>query len=309
MSKIKLEVNKIKKGMHVSELDRPWSESPFLFQGFRITNERELEKLKQVCEFVFIDEDKSTIEVDPKLHVLSTSSKTKKYSKHESPYKIQARHEPHIESFENEFPVAKAAYQNAYEKMHAVFDDVRMGKSLNVLDVKSTVRDMTDSILRNPDALKLVCVLQERDDNAVTHALHVCILSLTFAKYLGLSKSMIQKLGVGGLLHDIGEIKLPDGLFWKSKHYTKEEKAEIQKHTEYGVEIISESKGLDPIVLDIVRDHHERLNCSGFPNQSCGDEISYNAMMVSIADVYDSVTMDDSFNLRVRGDIYEGSAT
>jgi hypothetical protein len=43
--------------------------------------------------------------------------------------------------------------------------------------------------------------------------------------------------------------------------------------------------------MDIVREHHERLNCSGFPNQSCGDEISYNAMLVSIVDVYDSVTM------------------
>lgn len=291
MSKVKLEACNIKKGMYVSELDRPWSDTPFLFQGFRITNERELDKLMEVCDFVFIDEEKSTVDVDPKLFVMEKDIRVKKYNKHESPYKIQVKHEPHLETFENEFPVAKAAYHNSYEKMHRVFDDIRMGKSLNVLEVKLTVQEMTDSVLRNPDALKLLCVLQERDDNAVTHALHVCILSLTFAKYLGLNKSMIQKLGIGGLLHDIGEIKLPEGLFWKSKHYTKEEKAEIQKHTEYGVEIINESQGLDPVVLDIVRDHHERLNCSGFPNQSCGDEISYNAMMVSIVDVYDSVTM------------------
>lgn len=291
MSKIKIDTDKIIKGMYVSELDRAWSDTSFLFQGFRITNDQEVEQLKKTCRFVYVDEEKSTVDIHPNLIVLSSVAATKKYNKPKPLYNIQVKHEPYTEKFENEFPVAKSAYRNAFDKMHHVFSDMRMGKSLDVLSIKSTVHDMTDSILRNPDALKLLCVLQERDDNAVTHALHVCILSLAFANYLGLKKNMIQKLGIGALLHDIGETKLPDGLFWKSRHYTKEEKAEIQKHTEYGVEIINNSEGLDSIVLDIVRDHHERLNCSGFPNNSCGDEISYNAMMVSIVDVYDSVTM------------------
>ena len=291
MSKLKIEINEIIKGMYVCELDRPWNETPFLFQGFRITNERELDKLKQICAYVYVDEEKSTVDVDPALIVLSATNQTKKYNKPEQLYNIQVKHEPHQEKFEKEFPVAKAAYRNSFEKMHVIFNDLRLGQSLDVLTVKSTVQEMASSILRNPDALKLLCVLQERDDNAVTHALHVCILSLAFANYLGLKKDMVQKLGIGGLLHDIGETKLPDGLFWRSKHYNKDEKREIQKHTEYGVEIVSQVQGLDPVVLDIVRDHHERLNCTGFPNQFCGDEISYNAMLVSIVDVYDSVTM------------------
>ena len=291
MNKVKLEIHNIKKGMYVCELDRPWSETPFLFQGFRITNEQEVEKLKQTCEYVYIDEEKSTIDVDPKLIILSSSNERRNYNKLKPLFNIQVKHEKCQENFESEFPVAKAAYRNSFEKMHVVFNDIRLGKSLDVLTIKSTVQEMASSILRNPDALKLLCVIQGRDDNAVTHALHVCILSLAFGHYLGLKKDMIQKLGIGGLLHDIGETRLPDGLFWKSRHYSKEEKNEIQKHTEYGVEIISKSPGLDPVVLDIVRDHHERLNCTGFPKQSCGDEISYNAMLVSIVDVYDSVTM------------------
>jgi putative nucleotidyltransferase with HDIG domain len=291
MSKIKLGISSIKKGMYVCELDRPWSDTPFLFQGFRVTNDREIEMLKKTCEYFYIDEEKSTVDVDPNLIVLSQENKTKKYNKPEPLYTIQVKHEPYEEKFENEFPVAKAAYHNSFEKMNAVFNDLRLGNSLDTITVKSTVKNMADSILRNPDALKLLCVLQERDDNAVTHALHVCILSLAFANYLGLNKDMIINLGIGGLLHDIGETRLPEGLFWKSRHYNEKEKKEIQKHTEYGVEIVTNANGLDSVVLDIVRDHHERLNCTGFPNQSCGDEISYNAMMVSIVDVYDSVTM------------------
>lgn len=291
MSKIKLDVSHITKGLYVCELDRPWSETAFLFQGFRITNDREIDKLRETCKFIYIDEEKSTADVDPKLVVLSKSSQTKKYDKPDRLYNIQVVNKPHQEKFEKEFPIAKASYRNSFEKMHVVFNDLRLGKSLDVLTVKTVVQDMASSILRNADALKLLCVIQEREDNAITHALHVCIMSLAFGSYLGLKNDMIKKLGIGGLLHDIGETKLPEGLFWRSRHYNKKEKIEIEKHTQYGVDIVNDVQGLDPVVLDIVRDHHERLNCSGFPNQSCGSDISYNAMLVSIVDVYDSVTM------------------
>ena len=291
MSKIKLETEKVVKGMYVCELDRPWSETSFLFQGFRVTNDQELEQLIKSCDFVYIDEEKCTVDISANLIMLPTSTKVKKSNKPEPLYNIQVKHKPHQEKFENEYPVAKDIYRDTVEKMHNTFSELRLGKSLDVLTVKSTVQSMTSSILRNPDALKLMCVLQERDNNAVTHALHVCILTLAFAYYLGLNKDMIQQLGIGAMLHDIGETKLPDGLFWKSEPFTESEKKEVQKHTEYGVEIINDIPGLNPVVYDIVRDHHERLNRTGFPSQAGGDEISYNAMLVSIVDVYDSVTM------------------
>ena len=212
-------------------------------------------------------------------------------SKPEPLHNVEIIHKSYLNKFEDEFPVAKTTYEKSNIKMQSVLDDVRLGKSLDVVKVKATVKTITDSILRNPDALKLMCVLQERDDNAATHALHVCILTQAFALYLGLKEEMILQLGLGALLHDIGETKLPEGLFWKSTPYTEEEKTIMQKHTEYGLEIINNYEDLSAVVIDIVSDHHERLNCSGFPHQICGADISYNAMIVSIADVYDSVTM------------------
>ena len=291
MSKIKLDTNKLAIGMYVCELDRPWNETSFLFQGFRITNNQEVEQLQSTCDYVFVDEEKSSIDTAPNLIVLNENKNINKIQKPEALSNIEIKHKPHQEKFEIEFPVAKATFQDSSEKMRLIFNDLRLGKALDVLAVKDTVHALTSSILRNPDALKILCVLEERDNNAVTHALHVCILTLTFAYYLGLNKDMLEQLGVGALLHDIGETKLPAGLFWKSEPFTKEEKSEVVKHTEYGVEIIKDIQGLTSVVVDIVRDHHERLNRSGFPKQAGGDEISYNAMLVSIVDVYDSVTM------------------
>ena len=291
MAKIKLGVVDLKKGMYVSDLDRPWNETPFLFQGFRITNEQELDKLNEICKFVYVDDDKSTVPIEANLIVLSTEREKKNNNKLESLYKFKISQKTHKEDFSDEFPVAKKAYENAMQKMHVIFNDLRMGKALDVTTIKSTVEVMAASILRNPDALKLMCALRERSDNAATHALHVCILTLTFASYLGLDEDTVQQLGIGGLLHDIGEIKLPVGLFWKSAPYNKTELNEIHKHTDYGVEIIKNTPGLNTIVMDIVRDHHERLNSSGYPRKASGNDISYNAMLVSIVDVYDSVTM------------------
>lgn len=291
MSKVKLDSDKIIKGMYVCELDRPWSETSFLFQGFRITNVQEIKQLQSACEFVYIDEEKSTVDITPDLIALPTSKQVEEVKKTESLYNIDIKHKHHEEKFESEFPKAKEIYNDVNEQMNSVFDELRLGKTLNVLSVKSGVKKMTDSVLRNPDALKLMCVLQERDNNAVTHALHVCILTLSFAYYLGLKKDMVQQLGIGALLHDIGETKLPAGLFWKSEPFSEDERKLVHKHTELGAEIIKNVEGLHPIVLEIVQDHHERLNHTGFPRQAGGDEISYNAMLVSIVDVYDSVTM------------------
>ena len=60
----------LKKGMYVAELDRPWLESPFLFQGFRITNSDELQQLNQICEYVFVDPEKSAIPVPAELSAI-----------------------------------------------------------------------------------------------------------------------------------------------------------------------------------------------------------------------------------------------
>jgi HD-GYP domain-containing protein (c-di-GMP phosphodiesterase class II) len=291
MAKIKLGVNDLSKGMYINDLDRPWSETTFLFQGFRITNEQELDTIKEFCKFVYVDDEKSTVEIESSLIILSDERTEEDDNKIVSLYKFQIAQKRHDENFEDEFPIAKKTYQAAMAKMQVIFKDLRLGKALDVMAVKSTVAIMTTSILRNPDALKLMCAIQDRSDSAATHALHVCILTLAFASYLGLEEEMIQKLGVGGLLHDIGEIKLPLGLFWKSELYNKAELKEVHKHTDYGVDIIKNTQGLDPVVLDIVRDHHERLNATGFPRQAGGSDISYNAMLVSIVDVYDCVTM------------------
>ncbi|MDH5601615.1 MAG: DUF3391 domain-containing protein, partial [Gammaproteobacteria bacterium] len=124
MSKIKINVDKLLVGMHVIELDKPWSETSFLFQGFRITNNQEIEQLQESCSYVYIDEEKSTVDISSNLITNKSSPREKKDHKCEQLSNIQVKHKPYEEKFESEFPVAKEIYLDSTEKMHVFFNDV-----------------------------------------------------------------------------------------------------------------------------------------------------------------------------------------
>jgi HD-GYP domain-containing protein (c-di-GMP phosphodiesterase class II) len=277
----------LKKGMYVSELDRPWLDTPFLFQGFRITNSNELEQISKLCDFVFVDAEKSTIAVPESLAANSsdagrtTAQKTARIVKSADPYRS---------NFEDEYPVARNIHRHAHEVASALFNDVRMGKSLDVAETRRAVTEMVDSILRNPDSLILLSCLSEKSDALVAHALTVCTLSISFGRYLGLDKTTLVELGMGALVHDIGETKLPDKLLSGSDELSEDDRALLQSHTRIGAIIMKNLEGVPERVIAIARDHHERADGSGYPGKLKNSQLDICTRIVSIVDTYDSLT-------------------
>ncbi|KPK40231.1 MAG: hypothetical protein AMJ69_03195 [Gammaproteobacteria bacterium SG8_47] len=289
MNKIRLNVQDLTKGMYVCELDRPWVETSFLFQGFRITNEQELGQLADTCEFVFVDAEKSHVDVTAARHASSSSGAPRK--RRRSLLSLLRRQTPPpMRSFEEELPVARELFIEVQESIKNLFADVRLGRSLNVGKVRATVQSITDSIIRHPDAMKLLCALENKDRDSVAHALSVCVLSLTFGRHLGMAEEQLLTLGLAALLHDIGELRLPEGLMHKRGGWSESDYDQAKHHTDYGVELLRNSEGRPGGVVEVARDHHERANRSGYPRQLGADEIGVFTKIVGIVDVYDSVT-------------------
>lgn len=282
--KIKLPVNLLEVGMYVSELDKPWIETPFIFQGFLITNEEELDQLHQHCEYAYVDREKSQISIPEAL-----IERGQQVQQVVTEYEEKAA-TPYLASFEEEFPRAKQAYEDIQTQLKAMFRDVRIGRAIKTPEAERTVRIITNSIIRNPDAMMLMTNLKAIDEYLVTHAMNVCILTLVFARFLGIDEKQMHELGMGALLHDVGEIRLPQEILHKPGELTPEEHATVQKHTAYGVAILGHTSGISEVVLDIVLHHHERINRSGYPEKLSGQEISLFAKIVGIIDVYDSLT-------------------
>ncbi|MGD8570567.1 MAG: DUF3391 domain-containing protein [Gammaproteobacteria bacterium] len=284
--KVMVDPKHLKKGMYVAELDRPWLESPFLFQGFRITNSDELQQLKQICEYVFVDPEKSAVPVSADLSAIPMRSKagrakTSSYIKPAPSFQT---------SFEQEYPRAREMYNLTRDNVTHIFGDIRLGHSLDVAEVKYTVTSLVDSIMRHPDALMLLSTLQDKGNQAVTHAVNVCTLAITFGRFLGFPKKELTELGMGAMLHDIGETKIPQEILENFSNCSSDDIKLFQDHTTYGAAILHNTNGLPESVVAIARDHHERANGSGYPQSLDAEQMDLFTMIVAIADVYDNVT-------------------
>ena len=277
----------LKKGMYVSELDRPWIQTPFLFQGFRITNSDEIKQISDLCDFVFVDTEKSTVPV-PEQRAVKDRDAVR--DTEQVTARIIKLAEPYRNTLEDEYPLALGIYQQAQDMLGALFNDARMGKSLDVEETCRVVNRMVDSILRNPDALVLLDSLSKKNDALVAHAITVCTLSLSFGRYIGLDKATLVDLGMGALIHDIGETKLPNRLLTDNDDLSDEDRALLQTHTRIGTMIVKKLAGTTERVLAIVRDHHERADGSGYPGKIVNSRLDICTRIVSIVDTYDSIT-------------------
>lgn len=287
MKKTKINTKDLTIGMYVTKLDKSWLETPFRFQGFRIETEKQLQRVREICTYVYIDEDKSSAYVPPgPFSATAPSTKPQVSFINDTPV---AR--PYKKSFEEEFPVACEIYQRSSAKLRQIMDNLRFGKSIEPQKITSVVHTVMDSVVRNPDALLLLSNLKLKNEDTVRHAIHVCILSLVFGRHLGLTSGQFSELGFAALLHDVGEIRLPKEILEKrNRGLTPEERKTMEKHTQFGAEILRENRAIPAAAIDVALSHHERIDGKGYPRGLKGQELSLFAKMVAIVEVYESVT-------------------
>jgi len=284
--KEKLEINELRKGMFVCELDRPWLDSPFLFQGFLIDTDDEMSELKKLCKYVYIDTEKG----DDKQGNTPTSSPASEPKKQFENTDHNTSQRPYLTSFEEEIKPAGRLREEATAYVEELFSEIRAGRSIDGNKTRKIVSGMVASILRNPDALVLLNNLRDNSEYAIAHSLNVCTLTLAFGRYLGLGQKELTEIGMGALLHDVGEIRVPKEIMLKDGLLSQEENRIMQTHAQLGADILSHSDAIPSTAIEIARAHHERSNGQGYPQGLQEADIDYFARIVGIVDVYDSVT-------------------
>lgn len=191
---------------------------------------------------------------------------------------------------EEETAAAKNAVTRTADLLHRIAQDIRAGRTLALPEVEEVISDMVDSMVRNPDALMWVMRLRERDETTYGHGLYASVYLLALGRHLGFPKAQLSQLGTIGLLLDIGKIKLPRELLEKAGQLTTEEYETVKTHVQLGVELLSESGGLDADIMAGIAQHHERENGSGYPRGLAGPNISLFGRMAAIADCFAALT-------------------
>lgn len=188
--------------------------------------------------------------------------------------------------------VARAdhTYEKAQEVMTSVFEKCRSGEALDMNAIERVVTPVIDSVLQSPDAMTCVVRMRNKDQYTYNHSLAVSIWAVVFGKYLGFDADNLKAIGLGGLLLDIGKMRIADELLQKRDPLSPEEMKEIRRHVEYGLEILGDSGPVDVRIKNMIETHHERHNGTGYPNGLVGDSIPVFGRIAGIVDSYDAMT-------------------
>jgi putative two-component system response regulator len=137
----------------------------------------------------------------------------------------------------------------------------------------------------------LALTIESRDPYTAGHCERLAKYATAFGEALALDKTTLEALHLGGFLHDVGKVGIPDAILLKPSALSAEERRVMEGHTVIGETIIGELRSLDR-VRGIVRHHHERLDGSGYPDRLAGDAIPLEAQILSIVDAFDAMTTD-----------------
>jgi HD domain-containing protein len=135
----------------------------------------------------------------------------------------------------------------------------------------------------------LVVRLAEKDAYTEEHTRRVALRAVQVGEELGLPPGRLRALAVGGLLHDIGKLSVPDEVLKKPGPLDKDEYTVIQGHPEHGRRLLRELGGFGDGVLRLVHSHHERLDGSGYPEGLGADALDLDTRILAVCDVYDAL--------------------
>ena len=274
--------------MFISSLDRPWLETPFLLQGFSVQSRDDVERLREYCEFVYIDTLKSVQSADFSQQRIAPERPRKSIPELFENRTIKTYEDRG--SWKQEFPQAKQAVEVLSKGIDEMFGNVLEGAPVDILKVKKSVEPMIDSVMRNPDACIWLARIKQEDEYTYQHSLGASIWAVSLGRQLGLQRPDLRSLAMGGLLFDVGKLALDRDLLQSDKPLTSEDIDQLRSHVGLGVEMIENSGLMNRDVIDMITYHHERYDGSGYPNGIAGDDIPIFARIAAIVDCYDAIT-------------------
>lgn len=277
-------VSQLTIGMYVIELDRPWIETKFIFQGFEIRTDAEIKQLKETCEFVYIDLTKNK-----KRRPVKIESGTDKAPES---YDFDAKPPPKKGNFEKEIKRADLVYRQTGQLVSEFMERIAHGGGVDSKIAKEAVSHCVNSILHSPDAILWLSQLKNRDAYTAQHSLNVCMLSIVLGRHLNLSEANLNNVGLCGMMHDMGKMRVPLEILNKPGKLDPDEMEIMQSHPLLGYELLRSSPGMYYGAVESAYSHHERLDGSGYPRRINRTSLSLFTKIVTIVDMYDAITSD-----------------
>lgn len=205
----------------------------------------------------------------------------------------------HLQKMEEKMKIRRE-YKVVVEEVEQAVKALQRGEPLP----PSFAHDVTDLVQEKLETMEpsslIQCInmMRRADSHLYIHSVNVSILNGLFAKWLRFTPERIERLIRTGILHDVGQCKIPPHILNKPGKLTDEEYKLVKKHPVYSFELAYESGERDTEVLSGIRSHHERMNGTGYPDGLSSEEISLFARVTAITDVYDGMIANRNFRDR-----------
>ena len=168
--------------------------------------------------------------------------------------------------------------------------EIRVQGVVPLMEAEAVVRSLSVAMQAERRMVLPLLQLKEFDQYTTTHALNVAVLSMALAQGLGVSKRQVRAIGVAGLLHDIGKIRIPIEVLTKPGKLTDEERRIMNQHPVDAAKIIMESEEELELAAVVAYEHHVMLNGGGYPTMHYPRECTLASRLVHVCDVFDALS-------------------
>jgi len=291
----KIAVQDLEVGMFVSDLDRPWHQTPFPIQGFHIRSQDDIRALVSHCKWVSIDvaETRDSVALAktsaPAFGTKGRGRGEGREELHLPPLSIRepVKHQS-ITTLKREMKTSKYLLEDAGVALERLYEAVTSQEARDLRPIAAVINKMVRSVIRQPDALLWLSRIRQHDDHVYRHALNTSVWALVCGRQLGLNEGLLNHLGLGCLLSQVGKARLSTELLNREGQLGPEEYALYRTYVDKGMAMLEDS-GLSRAVLSVVQGHRERHNGSGFPGGIRGDRIPLLAKIAGLAEFFESL--------------------
>lgn len=282
----------VEPGMFIVRFGGGWFDHPFWRRRFKAESPADVERIR-ACNvpWVMIDTSRGIAPVEPREGTAASPATTNR-GKRPGEQK-RGLYKPAFTSPAQRS--AKAMVSRTGVKIRGVFDQLELGWRVDAHVIDEVFDDIEKEVEDNAEALLTVVGLKTKDDYTYLHSVAVCALMVCIARHHGLPPEQVRDLGMAGLLHDIGKIRVADEILKKPGKLTDEEYKSAQCHAQFGFDLLKEVPDIPETALDVCLHHHEKIDGTGYPFGLAGDAISYAARLGAVCDVYDALTSNRAY--------------
>lgn len=189
--------------------------------------------------------------------------------------------------------------REAFQGVASAATDSRFSRTgLNFDAISDVAGNLVEQILSNPDISIQMVDLKSYDQYTFQHSVNVAVMGVVLGKSLKLNFSELKDLAIGLLLHDLGNVTIPETILKKPTKLTDEEFRYILEHPRSGFELLRQAERISAPAKIVALQHHEKLNGTGYPKGLKGSDIHINSQIGAIVDAYDALTSDRNYRKR-----------